>query len=258
MPVTLKPIEEGISVLEVSRPQVRNALDWDAMDAFAARIEEAHQDTSLRALIVTAAGDAFIAGGDLKALHGFTSESDGWRLSRIMTRALSRLEILPCLVIAAIKGPARGGGGEIALACDLRVVAENANLGFVQVTLGLIPGWGGGQRLLRLVGYSKSLELLATGQVLSAEEMLANGLANLVVPLEEIYDQALEMARSISKNPPEAVRAIKRLLRAGISTPTATAEGLEQAEFPSLWASETHLTAVQKWLQSRGAGKRGR
>ena len=128
-------------------------------------------------------------------------------------------------------------------------------LGFVQVALGLIPGWGGGQRLLRLVGYSKSLDWLATGRVLSAREMLTHGLANRITPDEEVYSQAVELARSISKNPPEAVRAIKRLLRAGISMPPATAEGIEQAEFPPLWASETHLDAVRSWLQRRGGNQ---
>jgi len=255
MPVTLRPIEVGISVLEVSRPQVRNALDWDAMDAFAIAVEEAHGDMNLRALIVTAAGDAFIAGGDLKALHSCSAEDDGWQLSRKMTNALRRLEMLPCPVIAAIKGPARGGGGEIALACDLRIVAENANLGFVQVALGLVPGWGGGQRLLRLVGYSRSLDWLATGRVLSAQEMLTHGLANRITPEEDVYSQSIELARSISKNPPEAVRAIKRLLRAGVSMPPATAEGIEQAEFPPLWASDTHLDAVRSWLQCRGVNQ---
>ncbi len=251
MPLTLRPIEEGISVLEVSRPQVRNALDWDAMEAFAAAVEEAHRDANLRVLIVTGAGDTFIAGGDLKALHNASSISDGWRLSRLMTQALQRLEMLPCPVIAAINGPARGGGGEIALACDLRVVAENADLGFVQVTLGLIPGWGGGQRLLRLVGYTRAFEWLTTGRILTAQEMLACGLANCLAPEGEAFSASVELAQRISENPFEAVKAIKRLLRAGVTLPPPAAAAHEQAEFPAMWVSETHQNAVESWFQRR-------
>ncbi len=256
MPVTLQPIEEGISALVVSRPKVRNALDWNAMDAFAAAVESAHADENLRVLIVTGAGDAFIAGGDLKALHGSSTEDDGWELSRKMTNALNRLEALPCPVIAAINGPARGGGGEVALACDLRVVAEDASLGVVQVTLGLIPGWGGGQRLLRLVGYSRAMEWLLTGRVLSAQEMLSHGVANQISPAGEAYAQALELARSIRKNPPEAVMAIKRLLRAGNSLSPAAAAMQEQSEFPALWVSDVHQEAVENWFQRRSGKSR--
>lgn len=256
MPVRLQLIEEGISVLEVSRPQVRNALDWKAMDDFALAVESAHADEDLRALIVTGAGDAFIAGGDLKALHDSSSEGDGWRLSRIMTNALRRLDALSCPVIAAINGPARGGGGEIALACDLRIAAENASLGFVQVTLGLIPGWGGGQRLLRLAGYSRAMELLVTGRVLSAQEMLIYGLANRVVPAGETYSDALEMARDIRQYPPEAVAAIKGLLRTGAVMPSAAAASHEQTSFPALWASEVHQSEVANWFQKRSGKSR--
>jgi len=247
----LKSIGENISVIEVSRPQVRNALDWAAMDDFAAAVESAYDDEILRALIVTGAGGAFIAGGDLKALHATSSAEDGWRLSRVMTTALNRLEALPCPVIAAINGSARGGGGEIALACDLRVIAEDANLAFVQITLGLIPGWGGGQRLLRLVGYSRALEWLLTGRVLSAQEMLAHGLANQIVPEGEAYSHALELARDICSNPPAAVKAIKGTLRVGVTIPAASAAAHEQSQFPPLWASEIHQNAVTTWVQSR-------
>lgn len=256
MSVSLQQIEGGISALVVSRPEVRNALDWQAMDDFAAAVEHAHADESLRALIVTGDEDVFIAGGDLKALHGSSTERDGWLLSRKMTNALNRLEAAPFPVIAAIDGHARGGGGEIALACDLRVVAENANLGFVQVTLGLIPGWGGGQRLMRLLGYSRAMEILLTGRILSSQELFEYGLVNQVAPVGEAYSTAVELARTIVSNPAEAVRAIKRLLRAGVSMSPNTAAASEQAEFPALWASDVHQQAVENWFQRRSEKSR--
>lgn len=251
MPVTLKTIAENIFLLEVSRPARRNALDWESMAAFAEAIEAAHTQPDLRALIIVGGGSTFIAGGDLKALHNTASEADGKRLSQTMTRALNRLEALPSPVIAAINGPARGGGAEIALACDLRIMDERANLGFVQISLGLIPGWGGGQRLLHLVGYSRAMEILLTGRILPADELLMLGLCNRVVPEQQALDSALELARQIAARPPEAAQAIKRLLRAGQTLPPAAAASYEQSLFPSLWASDAHHQAVEHWFRQR-------
>jgi enoyl-CoA hydratase len=240
-----------IGLLQVNRPQVRNALDWKAMQAFEDCVEQAHAASNLRALIVAGTAEIFIAGGDLKALHSFTSPADGLRLSRQMTSALARLESLPCPTIAAIGGPARGGGAEIALACDLRVMAENADLGFVQITLGLTPGWGAGQRLLRLVGHSRALEWLVTGKILTPQEAAACGLANRVVRQGEALAEALTLAQGIALQPAAAVQAAKALLRGGGMLPAEAAAALEQALFPPLWAAEEHLLAVEKFLRRR-------
>lgn len=253
MSIHFTRLEAGIMLLEVARPEVRNALDWAAMQAFAEAVEAAHLQPELRALILTGRGPSFIAGGDLKALHASTTIEDGQRLSQLMTRALARLEALPCPVIAAVNGPARGGGAEIALACDLRVLEENADLGFVQISLGLTPGWGGGQRLLRLVGYSHSLAWLASGRILEARTALQYGLANAVVPDGQSRQYALEMARLIASQPAEAVRSVKRLLQAGLRLPADQAAVQEQAFFPPLWASPAHLQAVDRYLQSKEA-----
>jgi enoyl-CoA hydratase/carnithine racemase len=166
-----------------------------------------------------------------------------------MGRALSRLESLPCPTIAAIEGPARGGGVEIALACDLRVMSTEADLGLVQITLGLTPGWGAGQRLLRLVGYSRALEWLLIGRVLTAQEALAYGLANIGSSPRQALQEALELARKIASQPATAVQAIKRLLRAGILLSPELAAANEQTEFPPLWAAEAHLQAVEKFFR---------
>jgi enoyl-CoA hydratase/carnithine racemase len=244
-------LETGIACLEVNRPGVRNALNWDTMEQFAAHIERAHQDPDLRTLIITGRGSSFIAGGDLKVLHKHSQQADGERLSSIMTQALHRLETLPCPVIAAINGPARGGGAEIALACDLRVIETNADLGFVQITLGLTPGWGAGQRLLRLVGYSQALELLVTGRVLSAVDAHRLGLVNRVVSQSLSLSAALEIARQITAQPPAAVKAIKCLLQFGLNNPPAEAAVYEQAQFGPLWAAPAHLEAVEQYLKNK-------
>lgn len=252
MTVTLTFPYPGVGLLLVNRPAVRNALDWEAMAAFAAAVEQAHATPDLRVLVVSGAGRAFVAGGDLKVLAAYPEAADGRRLSAGMTRALARLEALPCPTLAAVNGPGRGGGSEIALACDLRVLAEDADLGFVQITQALTPSWGGGQRLLRLVGYSRALELLLEGQVLDAATAYALGLANRLAPPGRALEEALAWAQQIAARPPQTVRALKALLRGGFTLPPATAAALEQALFPPLWAHPDHHQAVQRFLQ-RGA-----
>jgi enoyl-CoA hydratase len=253
MSVTLEIIEPHIALLRVDRPQVRNALGWESMVAFNQAVEQAHKLQDLRALILAGSREAFIAGGDLKALHGATTQADGLRLAKMMGGPLKRLEALPCPTLAAMNGPSRGGGAEIALACDLRVMGAAADFGLVQVTLGLTPGWGGGQRLLRLVGYSRALEWLATGKILTAQEMLAHGLANRVSPKGRALEAALELAREIAVQPLNAVRAIKRLLRAGLMLPGQSAARVELDEFPTLWASEEHLQAMKDFLERKSS-----
>ena len=169
-PVEFETTDGSVGIITFNRPRFRNALNWDAMEKFAGIIEAAHRLPDLRALIVTGSQGAFCAGGDLYELDGYPRITDGIRLSRIMGDALNRLEELLCPTVAAIEGPAIGGGAEIALACDLRVMAKSAQLGFMQVRLAISPAWGGGQRLMRLVGYAQALAWLATGRMLSAAE----------------------------------------------------------------------------------------
>ena len=251
MSVTLEIVEPGIAHLQVERPRVRNALNWQAMHAFAACIEQAHALPELRALILSGAGGSFIAGGDLRELHSHPTWEDGQRLSSLMSAALERLEALPCVTLAAINGAARGGGVEIALACDLRVMAGDATLGLVQVTLGLTPGWGAGQRVLGLIGYARAMELLATGRIVDASEALSLGLVNRVTPAGEAFEGACALARSVASQDVGAVAAVKRLLRAGMELSPSAAAVAEQDEFPALWATEAHVNAVTRFLERK-------
>ena len=254
--VTLTIPENHIGVLTVHRPHVLNALSWEAMQAFGDAVEAA-RTADLRALVVTGGGRAFIAGGDLKQLADYPTEADGRRMSRLMTRALQNLEALPFPTIAAVNGPARGGGSEVALACDLRILAENADLGFVQVAWFVTPGWGMGQRLLRLVGYSRALEWLLTGKVLSPQEAQEHGLANRVVPAGQALEAALALAREIAALPPDVSQGIKSVLRAGVTLPPATAARLEHDVFPPLWAAREHVEAVLRFARRASGNKSG-
>ncbi len=240
--------EQGIGTLKIDRPAVRNALDWAAMDAFAEIVDGLRALTGLRALILTGGGNTFVSGGDLSDLQYYPRAEHGAKLSRIMGDALLALENLHVPTIAAINGPARGGGAEIAIACDLRVIAENADIGFVHTRLGIVTAWGGGQRLLRTLGYARALELLATGRILDARESVALGLSNLVAAAGEAWSAAREMALKMAAVPLGAISATKRFLQFGLTHDYEESLQTERAEFPALWDTEFRREAVARFL----------
>ncbi len=250
-PLTLTYPSPGVAQITVSRPRVRNALDWETMEAFADAVRTLARDEGMRAAVLCGAGGTFLSGGDLRALHDAVTAADGARLVRVMSDALDELSALPFPVIAAIDGAARGGGAEIALACDLRVMAQDATLGFVQVNLGLMPGWGGAGRLLRAVGYGRALLWLTTGEILDAGTAYRHGLVERLAPAAGALPAALELARQIAARHPPAVRAIKRTLRGYLELPPAEAAAAERAAFPPLWVDEFHLQAVERFLNRK-------
>jgi enoyl-CoA hydratase len=235
--VQLDVAHDGVAVLTVNRPDRLNALDWGAMDAFHTRIWQARDDRRIRALVIIGAGDrAFISGGDLAELQHFPTERDGRRLADKMGDALADLDAMEIPVVAAINGHSRGGGCEIAVACDIRIASENASLGFVHSRQGITTAWGGAQRLKRLVGYGRAMELLLTGRIISPQEALALGMVEQIVPMGEALNAARTLALQIASNPPQAVRALKRLLRLGANE--AFAE--EREALAKLWATHDH------------------
>ncbi|PJF22842.1 MAG: crotonase [Phototrophicales bacterium] len=240
----------GIVTIQFNRPTALNALNLAAMQQFATLITQLQTNTNIRAVILTGAGqEAFCSGGDLFELSRYPSEEDARRFIILMGDALLQLEKLPIPVIAAINGYALGGGSEIAVACDMRIVDERVRMGFVQIRLALTPGWGAGQRLMRLVGYSKAMDLLLRGHIIRADELLTLGLANKVVEAGTAYDHALHFAKHIADLPPDVVRGIKALLRAGLGQPYEQALQTEREIFPPLWAAEPHLKAVDDFLK---------
>lgn len=247
--IVFEVLDDGIGVITMNRPEARNALTWEAMESFSQAVDSAHAcERDLRALVVTGAEGAFCAGGDLFELDGYPSRLDGARLAAIMGEALTRMEDLPVPTLAAMEGPALGGGAEVALACDVRVMAEGATIGMMHVRLGICPAWGGGQRLLRLVGYSRALEWMAAGRVFTAAEAMTYGLANQLTPEGAAMDAAVTLASAFARQDPQAVRAIKRLVRAGVEMPPRQAAAAERAEFPDLWAAPAHLEASARFV----------
>lgn len=256
-PLLVELGRDGVAVLTFNRPEAHNALTFEAMYAFAEAVEQLHQWLDLRAVVITGAGDkAFCSGADLVELAHYPTTEDARRMITVMGDALLRLEDLPVPVIAGINGYALGGGSEIAVACDLRLADDKTRLGFVHIRLAVTPGWGAGQRLLRLVGYSRALDLFISGRIVHADELLGLGLVNRIVETGTAAAHALTLAQRIATEPPEAVRAMKQLLRAGLVTPYEEALKLERDLFPPLWDSEPHVRAVEGALMRMKAKRK--
>jgi enoyl-CoA hydratase len=249
----------GIVTLTLNRPGVRNAIDDEIMRLLSERIEHLAGDDSLRAVLITGAGgEAFCAGGDLKWLQSFEGAEAGKAMSRRMQDILARLANLPVPVIGVLNGYALGGGTEIALSCDLRVMEESAYLSFRQARVGLMPGWGGGARLLRLIGHARAMELLTTCRDLPAREALTIGVANAVAPDGGGLAEGLRIAREIARAAPLSVRSIKRLMIEAAEKPLAEAADLETGLFGPLWASGDHDEAVRAFFEKRDPDFKGR
>ncbi|MFZ0544721.1 MAG: enoyl-CoA hydratase/isomerase family protein [Candidatus Promineifilaceae bacterium] len=251
----LYSVKAGVGVLTINRPKARNAFNWRAQEAFSAVVETAAADSSLRVLIVTAAGDkAFASGGDLKELSNHPSETSGTRLNRIMGTALTRLTQLPVPVIAAVNGDAVGGGCEIMTACDLRMALADVRFRFAQVRVGLTTGWGGAARFVRLVGQSRAMELLLTGRTFSAEEAVEMGFVHrLVPPGENVLAAAQDWAASLIDLPKEALAAAKQLVLAAGRLSPADTNVLEGQLFSQLWTQPDHIEAMAAFVEKRAA-----
>ncbi len=240
---------DHITVLTINRPAQRNALDLATMRALAETITCLAADAELRAVIITGAGsESFCSGGDLVELHQYSTADDARMMITLMGDTLLALERLPVPVIAAINGYALGGGSELALACDIRIADDQVRMGFVQAKMALIPGWGSGQRLLRVVGYARAMDLLLSGRVLHASELLSSGLVSRVVEAGSALDHALTYAQQFTQHSLPVIKSIKSLLQAGLNQPYETALQTERDLFPPLWAADSHIEAVEAFL----------
>ncbi len=232
-----------IAILTVNRPQVRNAVDDATIEELDQALGQVEQDPELRALIVTGAGDkAFVAGADIKELQ-VRDLVRGRAVTRRRQEVLSRLEALDIPSIAAVNGFAMGAGLELAMACTLRLAARTAKLGQPEVKLGIIPGAGGTQRLPRLVGAGRALELILTGEPVDAEQALAMGLVNRVVEPAALLDEARKLAQTLAQRPKLALQYAKEAVLRGLGG--SLAEGL---------AHESYLHALSCATQDKQEG----
>lgn len=246
-------------VVRLNRPEAGNAVSLAVAQALAAIVQPCVSDSSLRALVVTGAGSKFFCtGGDVKAYAKVATAGELNAVFDLVRDLLDTIESLHCPVIAAINGYAIGGGAELALACDLRIMEESAQIGFPQSRLGILPGWDGVERLLPLVGASAATRLLLTGTRASAAEAHAMGLVDEIAPDGESVSRALELARTFEEAAPLSVAAIKAALRdASRGAGHAARRGAREA-FARLWFTEDHKEAERAFAEKRAPRFTGR
>ncbi|NOR21846.1 MAG: crotonase, partial [Candidatus Aminicenantes bacterium] len=201
--------KENIGLLTINRPEKMNAISQELTAELSLFLDEIENDDELRVIVITGAGDkAFVAGADINELVDRDARL-GRRVSRERQEIFSRIENLHVPVIAAVNGYALGAGLELALACSIRICSELAQFGAPEVKLGIIPGDGGTQRLPRLVGQGRAMEMIITGDFIAAQEAYRIGLVNKVFPPEKLMEEAMELAKKIASRPPLAVRYAK-------------------------------------------------
>ncbi len=250
--------KDGILIITVDRPKVLNALNAQTVGEIGEAFEAARDDASVKCVILTGGGEkAFVAGADINELAQMTPIT-GKATAEKGQRVFRAIERFPKPVIAAVNGFALGGGCELALACHMRIASENAKLGLPEVSLGIIPGYGGTQRMARLLGKGKALELILTGDRIGAEEAERIGLVNKVVPADQLMATCEELARKIATRGPLAVSAAIEAVMSGSEMPFDEGQILEATLFGLLASTEDMKEGMGAFLEKRQAEFRNR
>lgn len=244
-------LQEGlILTLTLDRPEALNALNAQVLDDLDAALDAVDR-TAVRCIIITGAGEkAFAAGADIAAMADMT-QAEAADFSRRGNAVFRRIETFPLPTIAAVNGYALGGGCELAMACDIRLCSENAVFGQPEVTLGITPGFGGTQRLMRLVGMGKAKELIFSARTVKAPEALQMGLVNAVYPAEELLPAARKLGSRIARNAPIAVRACKAAMNEGIDLVMDEAVAAEVREFSECFETEDQKRGMAGFLNKQ-------
>ena len=248
---------DRVAIITINRPEKRNALNIKTREEGAALLEELSSDDNVRVVVFTGAGDkAFIAGADIAEFAGRTASMQ----RDVMTRRslFTAIDSFPKPVIAMINGYCLGGGCELALACDIRIASENASFGQPEINLGIIPGGGGTQRLTRLVGEGKAMELILSGEIVDARTAFSIGLVNHVVPLDQLEAKTMEIANRIAEKGPVALRLAKEAVK--LASRSNLDEGLRREVdlFALCFATEDKDEGVQAFLEKRKPEFKGR
>ena len=239
---------DGIALLTINRPGKLNALNSRLMDELDLAVSAIEEDNGVRVLIITGSGEkAIVAGADIQELSSLDRKT-GEALSKKGQQIFSRIEHCSKPVIALINGYALGGGAELAMACHIRIATENAVIGLPEVSLGLIPGYGGTQRLPRLAGKSKAMEMILTGQPIKADAALSSGLVNAVLPPDEALDHAKNLAKKIMKNGPLALARAINAVNAAFKTDGFSEEA---SQFGMLCETEDFREGAAAFLEKR-------
>ena len=230
-------LDDGLAVITIDRPHARNAISLETMDQLEKALDSAD---GARALVITGAGDrAFVSGGDLKELSALRTELDASAMAFRMRTICDRIARFPGPTIAALNGHALGGGAEFAVSADIRVAADDIKIGFNQVALEIMPAWGGAERLVALVGYSRALLLAGSGTIVGAAEAERLGLVDRVIPRASFDSGWRDLARAMAGRP---AGEIKRVMKGATTTEAVAA-------FARLWVSDEHWSAADKVMK---------
>jgi enoyl-CoA hydratase len=251
-------VVDGIGVVTINRPQVLNALDSELVEELESALRDVERNADVKAVVITGAGEkAFVAGGDIKEMA--TMDPAAARaFAQRGHRLITFMEQMTKPIIAAVNGYALGGGLELALACDFIYASEKARLGLPEVTLGVIPGFGGTQNLPRLIGPNRAKELIFSGRQLTAQQAREWGLVNEVAPADELMTRVMELAKRIAQNGTLAVSSAKEAIVNGLNMTKENGLRLEGAVFGLLFDSEDQKEGMRAFVEKRPAAFKGK
>ena len=251
--------EENVAVVTVNRPGVLNALNRATIGELEAAVDELAADDAVRAIIFTGAGErAFVAGADINELRDLPSAAAAAILARRGQALFSKIEALPKPTIMAINGFALGGGCELAMAGDIRIASESARFGQPEINLGIIPGYGGTQRLPRLVGKGMAKLLVLSGDIIDASEALRIGLVDRVVPSAQLMNAARDLAKKLARKAPMALALAKKCIDDGIEMPLSQGLAFEASQFAVVRSSQDSAEGLSAFLEKRPPEFKGR
>jgi enoyl-CoA hydratase len=244
-------VADGVAAVTMARPEALNSFNTEQLDRMIDALKQVRHDPSVRCVILTGAGErAFAAGADIKEMVD-KSEAEGLAFARLGHAMANLAEGMPKPTIAAVNGFALGGGCEIALACDIRIASENAVFAQPEVSLGIPPGWGGTQRLTRLVGPGLAAELILSGRRVTADEALRIGLVNAIYPLADLLPEARKLAGLIAKQSPRAVSAAKTLMQIAFDGETRKGLDTEAELFARAFGTADQREGMTAFIEKR-------
>jgi enoyl-CoA hydratase len=250
--------DEAVATITLNRPETLNAFSREVVEEVLQALEDVENDENVRVVVLTGAGEkAFSAGADIKAMIGMNALR-ARDLSLMGEKLCLALENLEKPVVAALNGYALGGGLEVAMACDLRIASENARMGQTEINIGLIPGWGGTQRLTRLIGRTKAKELVFTGRMIDAKTAEQLGIVNMVVPADKFRETVRQFALDLAAKAPVAIKVAKELINKGADIGLHSALALEREGFGVVASTEDLQEGVKAFTEKRKPAFKGK
>ncbi|EFX63258.1 hypothetical protein DAPPUDRAFT_335707 [Daphnia pulex] len=250
----VKDNESGLAVLKINHPERRNALSGSMMVDLWNAVNTLEDWKAGKGIILHSVGETFCSGGDLNTVRQISNPDDGYKMATLMHNTLTRLHQLPLISVALIQGKALGGGAELATSCDFRLFTEKGEIGFVQGRMGVVTGWGGGTRLVQLLGQHRALELLLTSRQISASEAVVMGLANGItksVELPEAVEEAKQWLQAKLKHAPEVVHALKQIVATARAVPYEESLQNERQVFAMLWGGDANKKALEQNIKHK-------